>query len=45
MLVQAVILGPPREKRRGKRREKEERKEEGKEKKKYERNKSAMNGL
>lgn len=45
MLVQAVILGPPGEKRRGKRREKEERKEEGKEKKKYERNKSAMNGL
>ena len=45
MLVQGVILGPPREKRRGKRREKEERKEEGKEKKKYERNKSAMNGL
>ena len=33
MLVQAVILGSPGEKRRGKRREKEKRKEEGKRRK------------
>ena len=45
VLVQAVILGSPGEKRRGKRREKEKRKEEGKRRKYEERNKSAMNGL